>query len=237
MRYLSAGVVFLLITMLVFCGFTSSSKNLFGARNYADSTYKNYLALGDSYTIGQSVEAAENFPNQLVTGLQAKGIKVNAPEIRAVTGWTTGDLIASLRTSAPALPRYDLVTLLIGVNNQFQGRTMTEYQIEFRFLLNEAITFAGDKKRVLVVSIPDYSVTPFVAGQETTEISKEVAQYNALQKKIAAEAGVQFINITPISKQGKKDDSLQAEDGLHPSGKQYEKWVNLLIPKAIQILK
>ena len=205
--------------------------------NYSDSSLKSYLALGDSYTIGESVPTAENYPHQLTEALKRAGIKMNDPEIRAVTGWTTGDLIASLRQIPPQLKKYDLVTLLIGVNNQYQGRTLNEYGIEFRFLLNEAISYAGDKKNVIVISIPDYSVTPFADGSDTAAIAKEIDTFNAAQKKICTEEGVKFIDITPISRKGKKDGFMQAADGLHPSDKQYAEWVVSLAPKAKEVME
>ena len=205
--------------------------------HYSDSSLKSYLALGDSYTIGESVDAAESYPYQLTEKLKSLGIKMNQPEIRAVTGWTTGDLIASLRQTPPQLKKYDLVSLLIGVNNQYQGRTLNEYSIEFRFLLHEAIGYASDKDHLLVISIPDYSVTPFAAGSETAAIAKEIDAFNAVQKKICTEEGVKFIDITQISRKGRKDGAMQAEDGLHPSGKQYGEWVDLLLPEAKKILE
>ena len=232
-----AGAVFFIFVILFFAG-RAASEGISQKVNGFDSSAKNYLALGDSYTIGQSVEEADNFPNRLVTALQHKGIKINPPEIRAVTGLTTGDLIASLRTTPPSLQQYDLVSLLIGVNNQFQGRTIAEYEIEFRFLLSEAIKYAGgDKRKVMVISIPDYSVMPFAEGSDTKRISKEINLFNSAQKKIAAEAGVAFINITPVSRKGKNDPSLRADDGLHPSGKQYGMWITQLLPKAMEVLK
>ena len=205
--------------------------------NYSDISLKTWLALGDSYTIGESVDAAESYPYQLTEKLKSLGIKMNKPQIRAVTGWTTGDLIASLRQTPPQLKKYDLVSLLIGVNNQYQGRTLNEYSIEFHLLLHEAIGYAGDKKNVIVISIPDYSVTPFAEGTETAAVAKEIDFFNATQKKICTEEGVKFIDITPISRKGKKDGDLQAADGLHPSGKQYAEWVDLLAPMAKEILE
>ena len=213
-------------------------KNFAGVPAHADTLPKNYLALGDSYTIGQSLPASENFPNLLAIELQNAGIKINAPEIRAVTGWTTGDLLRSLKDHSPSLKKYDLVTLLIGVNNQFRGGSPEEYAGEFTLLLDEAIKYTGDKRKVLVVSIPDYSVTPFATGGDTRVIIKAINVFNAIQKRIAIKNGIKFINITAISRKGKRDATLQAADGLHPSGLQYAKWVKLLLPparKALQI--
>ncbi len=224
-------------------GSVISITTIFGVKNiplvpaHADTLRKNYLALGDSYTIGQSVPASDNFPHLLAIELQHAGIMINEPEIRAVTGWTTGNLLRSLQEHPPALKKYDLVTLLIGVNNQFRGGSPEEYAGDFRLLLDEAIKYTGDKRKVLVVSIPDYSVTPFAAGGETPVIAKAINAFNTIQKKIAAAYGVQFINITGISRKGKHDGTLQAADGLHPSKQQYAKWVKLLLPPARKIMQ
>ena len=239
MKFLRPATLILLICSMAFllsfaCGQGRASLQEI---NYSDSSLKTWLALGDSYTIGESVDAAESYPYQLTEKLQSLGIKMNEPEIRAVTGWTTGDLIASLRQTPPQLKKYDLVSLLIGVNNQYQVRTLNEYSIEFRFLLHEAIGYAGNKNNVLVISIPDYSVTPFAAGTDTAPIAKEIDAFNATQKKICTEEGVKFIDITPISRKGKKDGAMQAADGLHPSSKQYAEWVDLLLPVAKKVLE
>lgn len=216
----------------------SSGESRSGKRTYTDTTTKTYLALGDSYIIGESVERAENFPNQLTAALRRAGFNISEPEIRARTGWTTGDLISSLQLTPPNIKTYDLVTLLIGVNNQFQGRPLEEYKSEFNLLLDEAIKYAGDKKNVIVISIPDYSVTQFAATLtkgEAHTIAKQINSFNKAQKEITLRAGVKFINITPVSRKGRKNPALQAFDGLHPSAEQYSKWVKLLLPAAKNI--
>jgi len=218
---------------------SSSGKSRSGKRTYSDTITKTYLALGDSYTIGESVNRTENFPNQLTASLRRTGLKISEPEVRARTGWTTGDLISSLQSTSPQQKQYDLVTLLIGVNNQFQGRSLEEYKSEFSLLLQQAIKYAGDKKNVIVISIPDYSVTPFAASLPADEvhmISKQLNSFNKAQKEITLHTGVKFINITPISRKGRKNPALQAFDGLHPSAMQYTNWVKLMLPAVKNIL-
>lgn len=201
---------------------------------------KSYLALGDSYTIGEAVSAENNFPNQLKNSLSQRGINIANPEIIAVTGWTTGDLITFLKFSPPLKMKYDLVTLLIGVNNQFRHMNLEEFKTDFNFLLHTAIQYAGRPYNVIVISIPDYSVTPFAQNYSAKEqklISKQIKQLNKAQKKIAEDAGTKFINITAISQKGRKEPEMQTEDGLHPSAYQYAKWVQLIKPAALGILQ
>jgi lysophospholipase L1-like esterase len=181
-----------------------------------------YLALGDSYTIGESVPANERFPVVL-----AKTLKLGEPEIIAKTGWTTDELNAAIDAAKPKGP-YELVTLLIGVNNQYRGRDAEQYRGEFVGLLKRAICFAGgDVKKVIVVSIPDWGVTPFAEGRDRAKIASEIDRYNAVNREEAARAGVLYVDITPISRQN--DASLVAGDGLHPSGKQYLQWVKTIV--------
>lgn len=191
---------------------------------------RTFLALGDSYTIGQSVAADQRFPSFAVRQLTTNNVQVLPAEIVATTGWTTGNLLSALST-APPTKIYDFVTLLIGVNNQYQGRSTGEYRTQFTELLNNAIGYAGQKRtRVFVLSIPDYSVTPFAKGSDTAKIAREIDVFNAINKEITLQAGVTYIDITAISRDARTDGSLIATDGLHPSGKQYEKWALLLSP-------
>ncbi len=193
-----------------------------------DPTSKSYLALGDSYTIGQSVAAAERFPNQTAALLRAQNIKLADPVIIATTGWTTRDLINALNNTPPP-NTYDVVSLLIGVNNQYQGRSLEEYKTEFSLLLNRAIQYAGNRPtHVFVLSIPDYSVTPFASGSNKAKIASEIDLFNAANKSISLQLGVNYLDITPISRES--DPMLIAGDGLHPSGKQYKRWAELLAP-------
>jgi len=197
----------------------------------------NYLALGDSYTIGESVELSQSFPYQLKVSLMQQGYMVADPKIIAVTGWTTANLINGI-TQANLTQKYDFVTLLIGVNNQYQGKSQTQYRIEFVQLLNTAIAFAnGNKKHVFVLSIPDYSVTPFAQNSDRTKIATEIDQFNDINFYESTQAGVNYLSITGISRQAAVDPSLIANDGLHPSAKMYSLWVNSLAPMVVNNLK
>lgn len=181
-----------------------------------------FLALGDSYTIGESVAEPERWPNQLTEKL-----KIPAPTIIATTGWRTDNLKDAIE-AASLKPEYDLVSLLIGVNNQYQGKPIEVYEREFEELLQTAIKLAkGKKKNVFVVSIPDYGFTPFGKAKQE-KISAELDRYNAINKRIAAKYGVKYFNITEISRKGLEDAELVAGDGLHPSGKMYGQWVELI---------
>jgi lysophospholipase L1-like esterase len=189
----------------------------------------NYLALGDSYTIGQSVPIDQSFPYQLAAALNLQ-IKVNTPTIVAVTGWTTDNLISAVSTDG-GNKSYDFVTLLIGVNDQFQGNSRDIYRASFIKILNSAVLFAkGNKNRVFVISIPDYGVTPFAAGQNRAAIGQQIDLFNAINKDESTKAGVNYLDITDISRQAANDASLIATDGLHPSGKMYGLWVQRLAP-------
>ncbi len=199
-----------------------------------DTIHKTYLALGDSYTIGESVDETDRFPAQTAQLLRQQNIDVTNPDIIAVTGWTTANLLNALNDNSPG-KNYSIVSLLIGVNNQYQGRSLDEYKNEFTELLSRAITYAGNNKdHVFVISIPDYSVTPFAQGSDTAEIAKEIDDFNAANKIITLNAGVHYIDITPVSRDAKNDPSLIAIDGLHPSGVQYKKWSDLLAPVILK---
>lgn len=184
-----------------------------------------FLALGDSYTMGESVAELQRWPMQLAEGLRMKGYDCQPPEIVAVTGWRT-DQLQSAITERNLDKNYDLVSLLIGVNNQYQGRSIQEYEKEFAELLKTAIQHAGKRKsHVIVLSIPDYGYTPF--GKEKQQlISADIDAFNAANKRVTQEYGVNYINITDISRQGMKHPELVAADGLHPSGKMYALWVS-----------
>ena len=193
------------------------------------TTAKTYLALGDSYTIGQSVTETERYPVQTTALLNKDSIIFSSPEIIAQTGWTTGDLLSRLATSPPKNSTYDIVTLLIGVNNQYQGLPQSDYSSQFSNLLNKAIVYAGNNKNhVVVLSIPDYSVTPFANGSDKARIAREIDEFNAINKSIADNAGVKYLNITASSRMAATDPTLITYDGLHPSGKEYKKWSDSL---------
>jgi lysophospholipase L1-like esterase len=188
-----------------------------------------YLALGDSYTIGEGVPIHESFPYLLVQKLRVRGVSVCAPEIVAKTGWTTDELRAGMDKTKFLDRRYDIVTLLIGVNNQYRGRSAEAYAGEFEGLLKDAIAKAGgDRSRVFVISIPDWGVTPFAEGRDRKKISGEIDAFNAVNKRITDAYGVAYVDITPGTRLAVKDLSILAEDKLHPSGKEYGRWADLL---------
>jgi lysophospholipase L1-like esterase len=190
------------------------------------------LALGDSYTIGESVSAAERFPMQLAARLRANGLAVIDPEIIARTGWTTGELSAGIDQAKPQAP-YDYVTLLIGVNNQYRGYPLATYRDEFRSLLQQAIGFAGARpERVIVLSIPDWGVTPFAWGANTTQIAAEIDAFNAANRAETEAAGALYVDITPISRRAVEEKDLIASDGLHPSAKMYAAWVEQILQQV-----
>lgn len=183
-----------------------------------------FLALGDSYTIGESVKEEERWPEQLATLLRAEGYTVEKPRIIAKTGWRTDQLKKAIE-DAGLTPEYNLVSLLIGVNNQYQGKSVDAYAPEFEALLKTAVQLAGGKKEnVLVVSIPDYGFTPFGKPKQE-QISKALDEFNDTNKRIAEAAGIHYVNITDISRKGFDQPDLVAEDKLHPSGVMYGLWV------------
>jgi len=195
------------------------------------------LSLGDSYTIGESVLPAENFPNQTISLLRKDGCAFNDPEIIAKTGWTTDELREAIDKNS-FKDSYDFVTLLIGVNNQYRGRTVEDYKSEFESLLKQAIQFAnGNAEHVIVLSIPDWGVTTFAKDRDTKQIAIEIDNYNAANKAIADNYKVGYLDITPATREAAVDRSLIASDGLHPSAKEYAKWserLALLIKSAIK---
>jgi lysophospholipase L1-like esterase len=203
-----------------------------------------YLALGDSYTIGESVGPDERYPAQ-VRRLLAEEDHVDCgdPEIIAVTGWTTGNLLDAVGGApggAEAESSYDVVSLLIGVNNQYQGRSQTEYRGQFAELLQKSIRLAGNRpSHVLVLSIPDYSVTPFarMQGRDTTWIAAQIDSFNRINYELAREYQVHYLDVTAESRKAAADPSLIAADGLHFSGKEYGAWARLMEPVLREILK
>jgi lysophospholipase L1-like esterase len=194
-----------------------------------------YLALGDSYTIGESVSESERWPMQLRDSLQTNGIEVEWYKIIARTGWKTKDLKEAIATSNVD-DNYDLVSLCIGVNDFFQGRGLEEYKQRFQGLLETAVRLArGRKDRVFVVSIPDYAFTPLYQDRRET-ISRGIDDFNTAAKRASLAFGVQFIDITPTSRKGLEDPQLVARDGLHPSAKQYTAWVKQMLPIVMEML-
>lgn len=188
-----------------------------------------YLALGDSYTIGEDVPAHARWPLQLVEKLRKHGVAIDDPRIVAVTGWTTDELSAGM-DQADLASEYDLVTLLIGVNNQYRGRAAGEYRTQFHTLLLRAIALAGHRpERVVVVSIPDWGVTAFghASGRNLAQIAHELDVFNAIARDEAIRAGARFVNITGISR---THPWFVAPDGLHPSSAQYTLWTDAIEP-------
>ena len=200
-----------------------------------DSTDKNYsfLCLGDSYTIGEGVFFLENFPNQMVQLARKSGYKFLAPEIVAKTGWTTYELQAALKNNQ-LLSSYDFVTLLIGVNNQYRNHSINEYEPEFELLLQDAITYAGgNTNHVIVLSIPDWGVTPFAIERDSEKIALEIDSYNKANMAISEKNKVHYIDITESTRESVNNPFLLAPDGLHPSAKEYARWAE----KVFSVIK
>jgi acyl-CoA thioesterase I len=190
-----------------------------------------YLALGDSYTIGESVAQQQTFPFLLAQELKSKNKLNIKPTVIARTGWTTGELQSALDKASPAAD-YDLVTLLIGVNNQYRGMSLKQYEREFTVLVDQAIVLAKNKKEnVIVLSIPDYGCTPYGASSKE-RIGREIDEFNRVNKRVAVKKGVHYIDITPISRLASEKKELVAGDGLHPSEEMYRLWVERLLPEV-----
>ena len=195
-----------------------------------------YLALGDSYTIGEQVLITESFPYQAVQLLRKQAIHMYAPEIIAKTGYTTDELLGLLGAYT-ALSTYDFVSLLIGVNNQYRGRSVEDFAPEFDELLQQAIAFTGNNStHVFVLSIPDWGLTPFAEGRDAATIAKEIDAYNAYCSKAALAKGCHFINITTAQRNDVAKEGFLAEDKLHPSGQEYAKWADKLTGRIMQEL-
>ncbi|MCF8241814.1 MAG: SGNH/GDSL hydrolase family protein [Melioribacteraceae bacterium] len=228
-------LTFLISLLILISCKSNNNQNIRSVKQEMNMRIK-YLALGDSYTIGESVSERERFPVQLADSLNAAGIEVEQTTIIARTGWTTDELKSAIIDSAIS-DSYQLVSLLIGVNNQYRGRPVENFRDEFIDLLSTAIKFAdGDTSKVFVLSIPDWSVTPFAAGRDVEKISNEIADYNSVKKEITEKMNVRYFNITDISKHAAGDKSLIAEDGLHPSGKMYSLWVKRILPHVIEMV-
>jgi lysophospholipase L1-like esterase len=207
----------LLLTISVFISFSGRSQSL----KIQDPVH--FLALGDSYTIGQSVSIADRWPNQFTAELTKLGFNVAEVKFIAQTGWRTDNLKNAITQQQP-LSGFNLVSLLIGVNNQYQGGSTSTYFTEFDELLQTALQLAAGKpENVFVLSIPDYAYTPYCAGN--TSISRQIDQFNEVNKIISERYKVKYINITPISRSGLSQPELVATDGLHPSGIMYALWV------------
>lgn len=197
-----------------------------------------YLALGDSYTIGEGVEEAGRWPLQLAQALRDEGIALEDPRIIATTGWTTDELSAAIDAAEP-LGEYGFVSLLIGVNNQYRDRSAEDYRGEFAGLLRRAIGFVGgDAGRVLVLAIPDWGATRFGAesGRDRAQIARELDAYNAIAAELCAAHGVAFVDIAAVSRARGAEQAMLAADGLHPSAALYAEWTRLALPVARRLL-
>ena len=207
-----------------------------GLKSFAADTLK-YLALGDSYTIGRLVPVEDSFPYQLTAKLKSKGFNMASPTLIAQNGWRTDELIKGIAGSG-VKNQFDVVTLLIGVNNQFQGFDVDTYRAEFAQLLNTAIAYArGNKARVFVLSIPDWGVTPFGALRGPAKIAVQIDLYNKINREESEKAGVNYIDITDITRDVGDDLAYLASDHLHPSAKLYRLWVNRLDRRIRKVLE
>lgn len=198
----------------------------------------NFLALGDSYTIGESVEPSERWPVHLAKVLRERGVKVDDPMIIARTGWTTDELSAAMDQAKVDGQRFELVTLLIGVNDQYRGRSVEAYRPQFEAMLKRAIKLAGDRpSHVIVLSIPDWGVTPFAASsrRDPAQVGREIDAFNRVNRELALAAGARYVDVTPISRgSATQPAALLAADGLHPSGTMYAQWAGLALEQAEQ---
>lgn len=196
-----------------------------------------FLALGDSYSIGEHVSAKDCWPNQLAKLLEAEGIQTEVTII-ARTGWTVDELWEGIQ-AAPPQGTYDLVTLLIGVNDQYRGYTADRYRDKFRFMLEKAILYAGGHPdKVVVVSIPDWGVTPFAAQRGDTEpISQQIDEFNAVNLEETKNVGAHYVDVTIISRMALDDFDLITGDRLHPSGKMYKMWAEKILSVALEVLQ
>lgn len=191
-----------------------------------------FLSLGDSYTAGEGLKPQAGWPHQLARLLVNSDIPAEKPRVVARTGWTTADLIEGIR-QASITGFFDMVTLLIGVNNQYQGLPVEDYEDEFRILLHHALKYAqGHPERVVVLSIPDWGATPYASGKDKAMIATEIDVYNKINHTLASKAGHEYIDITSLSRTGDGNAESLAGDGLHPSEVQYARWTQLLYPIA-----
>ena len=194
------------------------------------SSKESYLALGDSYTVGESISKKHTWPKQLVDSLKKRNIFLSEPRIIAKTGWTTDELKKAINDSSLDYP-YDWVSLLIGVNNQYRGRDLDEFKLQFESLLLEAIAFSGNRKeRVFVISIPDWGSMPFAKDRDPNKIAIEIDNFNQIIYEVCAFENIKFIDITPITRNSYSNPNWIAKDSLHPSKEQYSKWVEKIIP-------
>lgn len=226
----------LVLTFLFACTSRSAEPNML-INLHAPKAEYTFLSLGDSYTIGEQVPEADRWSVQLAGLLRQNGVDVGNPDIIARTGWTTAELQQAIKASGNQRT-YSLVSLLIGVNNQYRGQSQEQYRTEFRELLKTATTFAGGKaNHVFVLSIPDWGVSPFAGGGNSTKIPGEIDQFNAIAQDECQKAGIAYVDITSLSRSAAGDNSQFASDGLHYSGKQMKQWAEKALPVAKALLK
>ncbi|HEV7349234.1 SGNH/GDSL hydrolase family protein [Telluribacter sp.] len=225
----------LLVGLLLVCQACASDTDTMAPPDPTEEGAR-FLSLGDSYTIGESVPASDRWSVILADLLRKEGIPVKSPDIIARTGWTTAELSEAIR-QANNTNTYDLVSLLIGVNNQYRGQSLERYRTEFRELLRTSVTFAGGRAdRVFVLSIPDWGVTPFAATRNREQIAREIDAFNAVAKEETEKAGIRYVDITPISRTALNDPTLVASDGLHYSGKMHRLWAEKALPVVKEII-
>lgn len=196
-----------------------------------------FLALGDSYTIGEGVPPSERWPVQLVTQFREHGLLVDPPDIIAKTGWTASELLAGLEEKKPQGP-YDLVSVLVGVNDQYRGYPLSEYVHALGRMFEQALALAGkEANRVVILSIPDWGVTPFAAGRDRRQIASEIDAFNAVKAAEATHRGFTFVDVTAQSRQAMQEERMLAEDGLHPSGAMYRQWATRILACLVERLQ
>ncbi len=221
---------FVMVIGFLSCHVKDEKPNSLTNDENTSNSLKTYLALGDSYTIGQSVADSLRWPNQLVKTLNREEITFEPAEIIARTGWTADELLTAIN-AANITVKYDYVSLLIGVNNQYRGRSVESFEPDFIKLLNHAVAFSNlGASRVFVLSIPDWGAMPFAKDQDRDRIAAEINSYNSSIKRICANRNIAFFDITSISREALTNPAYVAVDDLHPSGEMYAEWVKMVIP-------
>ena len=202
----------------------------------SEETSKNYLALGDSYTIGEGVSESDRWPVQLVEDLKNRGYSIDSLNIIARTSWTTDELVLGL-IETPTLPEYDLITIMIGVNNQYKGRSLKNFRDELKVLIELCLKMtAGDFSKVFLISIPDWGVTPYADRFDGSLIADEINAFNSEIIQVSQESNIRYIDVTEISRQAAQDSRLLVADSLHPSGLMYTKWVEKIAPIIYEVV-
>lgn len=196
-----------------------------------------FLALGDSYTIGEGVPQEDRWPNLLVRLLGLEGLHISDLQLIAQTAWTADELSDAIDEARPQGP-FDLVTLMVGVNDQYRSRPVAVFAPEYERLLRRAVGFAGGKeRRVIAISIPDWGATPFAKGRDRSLIGREIDAYNECSRELAGRAGVTWLDVTPSSRATLSEPALVTADGLHPSAEMYARWAALIAAPAIAALR